>query len=136
MLPWTKPEKPHLVMMTDSMIRLETLIQSDKAKQRLVQEMLALQGDYSVKIRFCSAIETFDAAIDPNEREALAQTIIQTFLAHGCLFYISSLSDARYNAIVVQNNYNQLLDAKREVLQELSQVPEVMQIVNYVETLD
>jgi hypothetical protein len=135
-LSWPKAERPQPVVMTDDMIRLETLIQTDKAKQRLVQEVLTLRGDYSVKIRFCSAIDTFDAAVEQSERDALAQTIIQTFLAHGCLFYISSLSDARYVAIVIQNHFNQLLDAKREVLEELSRIPEVMEIVNHVETLD
>ena len=124
------------VMMTDEMIRLETVIQSDKGRQRLVQELLALRGDFSVKVRFCSAVEKFDSAVEEQEQRSLANSLIQTFLAHGCLFYISSLSTARYHAIVVDGNYNQLLDAKREVLDELTRNPEVMRIVDHVETLD
>lgn len=132
----SKSERPQFVIMTDEMIRLETIIQQDKGKHRLVQELLTVRGDHAVKVRFCSAVDKFDACQDEAEREALAHTLVQTFLSYGCLFYIPSLSDARYNAIVHEHNYNQLLHAKREVLEDLSRNPDVMRMVDMVESMD
>ena len=131
-----KSERPQFVIMTDEMIRLETIIQSDKGRHRLVQELLSMPGDYSVKVRFCSAVDTFDSASDEHDRNMLAQSLVNTFLTHGCLFYINSLSEGRYHSIVTEGKYNQLLNAKREVLEELASNAEVMSKVEYIESLD
>jgi hypothetical protein len=136
MMFFAKTERPAVVVMTDQMIRLETVIQSDKGRQHLVQQLLSLRGDHAVKVRFCAAVDKFDACFDEHERAALAEALIQTFLVHGCMFYISSLSEVRAYAIIVEGNHNQLLDAKREVLESLSKDADVMRIVDIVETLD
>jgi len=127
-------ERPHIVQMTDEMVRLETVIISEKGKKKLIEELLAMRGNFSVKVHFCSAVERFDASGEDKERSVLAQSLVEMFLVPGCMFYIT-MSEPRRQAIL-DGNFNQLLDAKREVLEELSKNADVMRIVDFVETLD
>lgn len=133
---FTKGERPHFIAMTDEMIRLETVIQSEKGRKKLIDELLVLKGDFSVKVRFCYAIEQFDNCVgDDRERAALALSLIDMFVRDGGMFHVA-LSEVRKQAILVDGNFNQLLDAKREVLDELSKNENVMKFVNMVEALD
>jgi hypothetical protein len=132
----SRSENPRFVPTTDSMIRLETVIQSDKGRKDLIQELMVLKGCFSVKVRFCAAVDTFDAADEDDEdkKVEMAAKLIETFLVPGSMFYVP-MSDARREAIM-KGNVNQLLAAKREVLEELSNNESVMQIVDHVEGLD
>jgi len=129
-------ERPHVVAMTDEMVRLDTVIQSEKGRKKLIDELLAMKGAYSVMVRFCYAVDQFDNTIgDEKERTTLAQSLIDMFLRDGGKFHIT-LSEARKQAILEKNNHNQLLGAKHEVLEELSKIAEVMSIVDIVEAMD
>ena len=129
------PKKLPAVEITDSMIRLETLVQSEKLRGELVQRLVVLPGDFVVKLRFCAAVDHFDNASDKDDQKNLANTIIETFLNPNSMFKIS-LNEDRREAIVSDGMLNQLLEAKREILEEMTRNPEVMKIVDSVESMD
>lgn len=119
---------------TDEMIRLETLLMSQKGRQVLVQDLLSVPGNLSVKVRFISAVDTYDSGETREDRARLGEKIVDTFLQKGSLFYIS-LNDERINAILA-GNYDQLLFARKDVLEELASHEEVMNFVDERETMD
>ena len=119
---------------TDEMIRLETVILSQKGRQLLIQDLLSLPGAQSVKVRFISAVDTFDSSPTKEERVKLAQKIVEMFVQKGGMFTIT-LESERAQAII-DGNYDLLVQARKEVLEELAQNGEVMNIVGVVETID
>lgn len=128
------------VATSDEMVRLDTVIHSEKGRQELVSKLIALPGDFVTKIRFCSAVEQYDSQTGESQEDRdrkLMQGvgICDMFLREGSVFYIQ-LSEARRDFIVEGNNFGHLVEAKREILLELSENPAVMQIVDDVEGMD
>lgn len=113
---------------TEEMIKLDTHLQNEKRRRSMVQTLLGCNADYSVKIRFCSAVDQLELVEDSKERETMVDALIELFLTPGSMFFIDTVSKARTKAII--KGQNELLNAKLEVLEELSQSTEVMTIVN------
>jgi len=121
---------------TDAMVRLDTVIQSDKGRTRLIHKVLGTQGDCAIKIRFCSAVDKFDSVVDEKERKALGEALVELFFGPSSMFNIGdSLSNAR-RRVILNGNYNQLLDAKREILDELTKIQSFMSFVAEIESKD
>lgn len=120
---------------TDEMARLETLIQSDRVRSVLIQRLIALKGDFSVKVRFCAAVDRYSDETDREESARLCSKIVSMFLAPNSMFLITTLNAARVQA-VLDGELSQLGAVKRDVLTELSQDPAVMAIVDEVEEMD
>lgn len=120
---------------TDEMIRLETVILSSKGRQLLIHELLSFPGDYSVKVRFISAVDTWDGADNKEEKVRLGQKIVDTFVERGSMFTISSLKPERVQALV-EGYHEQLMFARRDVLEELSKIEALMDIASHVESID
>jgi hypothetical protein len=119
---------------TDEMIRLETVILSQKGRQLLVQYLLSLPGNYSVKVRFINAVDTYDAADTKEERQRLGQKLIDTFISKDSMFFLALPEDRAED--ILNGDLDRLLGARRDILGELASSPEVMAIVGEVETMD
>jgi len=119
---------------TDEMIRLETVLMSQKGRQLLIQDLLTLPGNHSVKVRFVSAVDTFDSAESKEDRQRLGLKIVETFIQKGGLFTIDLPQD-RVDAIV-QGNHDVLLQARKDVLDDLASKADVMKIVEEIETME
>jgi len=120
---------------TDEMIRLETVLMSQKGRQLLIQDLLSLPGNHSVKVRFVSAVDTYDSAESKEDRQRLGQKIVETFILKGGLFTID-LPEERVDAIVQGNNYDVLLQARKDILDDLASKADVMDIVEEIESMD
>lgn len=126
---------PPPIEITDAMIRLETVISNQKLKEMFIKRLVSFQGDYMTRIRFIGAIEKYDEVEDKDEQKNRLLKIVEMFLKKGSMFEIN-LSDARKNLIVNDHQYNQLWEAKKEILSELTENPEILQILDEVEAMD
>lgn len=135
-------ERPLFVHTTDEMVRLDTIIQSEKGRQVLINRAIALPGSTTVKIRFCHAVEQYDSQAEDGTNSAgkerklgQAVTICDMFLRERSAFFLSELTEARRD-FILEGNYAHLIEAKREILAELTKSNELMNIVDYVEGLE
>jgi len=122
------------VVFTDEMIRLETVIQSLKGRQLLIQDLVKLPGFQSVKVRFIVAVDQTDNMEDKEERARLQSKLVETFVVKGGLFTLA-LKPERAQAIIDGSTEN-LYQARREILEELAGNPQVMEIIGVVEAID
>jgi hypothetical protein len=116
---------------TDDMIRLETLILSPKGKQSLIQGVLKVQGDPTVKIRFITSVTHYDNTEGAQERKKVAQKIIEMFVQGGQMFTLNFSEELTKS--ILDGNHNRLLEARRDILEHLSLNPEIMSVVKEVE---
>ncbi|KAH9257713.1 hypothetical protein BASA81_004171 [Batrachochytrium salamandrivorans] len=65
------PGKANLAFIatSDEMVRLDTVIHSEKGRQELVSKLIALPGDLVTKIRFCSAVEQYDSQVGDSQED-------------------------------------------------------------------
>ena len=73
---------------TDEMIRLEDVIVSQPKRNLLVHDLIAIQGDVIMKIRFIAAVDQYENCENLEDRKKLGQKLIETFVEGG-LFTIS-----------------------------------------------
>lgn len=123
-----RSQRLRAVNATEEMVKLDTHMQDEKRRQSLVQALLSCNTDYAVKIRFCSAVDRLELVEDAKEKEAMVEALIELFLTPGSMFFINTVSKARTRAIT--KGQNELMNAKLEVLEELSQSADIMNIVN------
>ena len=123
------PTKLPVVDTTAAMLRLETVIKSEGLRKQLVQEIVAIPGNFIIKIRFCVAVDHYISTQQKEEKKNLAKKLIETFLEPHSMFLVN-IDEDRRQAIVFENQMSQLLEAKKEILLQLSLNSQIMAIVD------
>ena len=76
---------------TEDMLNLRKVLQNRFTRNRLINKLLPIKADYSVRIRFCSAVEEFESTKDKIEKKQKARKIVTMFVQPGSLFQLSNL---------------------------------------------
>ena len=119
------------VQMTEDMRRVNVVLQSDQLRRELIDALLKTQTDFTVKIRFCSAVDKLYLVTNKEERRCMEDALVELFLTPSSMFCISTLSKARARAIV-NGHCHELGNAKLEVLEELSKAQQVRDAVDQI----
>ncbi len=112
----------------DDMKKIESIIQS-KYQHELVNDLLPIGGDFSVKIRFVSAVNKFLSTYVELDRLRKGLKIIEIFIIPETRFELLSLSKDR-KARLLEGDISELAPAKNDILYSLSKRPEVMSLVD------
>jgi len=84
-------EKSQKYEITEDMINLQRIISDKNHRQRLIELLLPLDGDSSVKVRFCSAVEEYQREKDKEERTRKGAHIVKTFVKQGSMFRLTGI---------------------------------------------
>ena len=78
---------------TPEMKSLEKIILDRGKRQELILKLLPIKVDYSVKVRFCSAVREYERVADKVDRKAKARKIVSLFVQNGSMFQLSGIPD-------------------------------------------
>jgi hypothetical protein len=76
---------------TEDMINLQRIICDPTYRQRLIELLVPLDGDSSVKVRFCCAVEEWQREKDKKVRNKKAAHIVKMFVRKGSMFRLKGL---------------------------------------------
>lgn len=103
---------------TDDMMNLQRIILDPGHRQKLVELLVPLDGDSSVKVRFCCAVEEYQREKDKKIRNKKAAHIVRMFIRKGSMFRLQGLSK-EYEKSLRAKRYDTLDTVKNVILDEL-----------------
>jgi len=111
-------EKNLTVESVTEITRLEDAIKNRSSRHRLVDALLTLKDDLSIKVRFVSAVDEFLHA-EGKDRRKMGKQIVKMFINPSSMFHISHIAPHHEQALLAKK-YENLEDVRMAVLCELA----------------
>jgi hypothetical protein len=77
---------------TEDMMNLQRIILDQQHRQRLIELLVPLDGDSSVRVRFCCAVEEFQREKDKKLRNKKGAHIVRMFIRKGSMFRLKGVA--------------------------------------------
>jgi len=103
---------------TEDMINLQRIICDAGYRQRLVELLVPLDGESSVKVRFCSAVEEYQREKDKKLKKKKGYHIVKMFIKKGSMFRLKSVTKEQETSLRAKK-YEVLETLKNVILDEL-----------------
>jgi len=84
-------DKSQKFEITEDMINLQRIICDKPHRQKLIELLIPLDGDSSVKVRFCAAVEEYQREKEKKEKNRKGAQIVKMFIKKGSLFRLKGI---------------------------------------------
>lgn len=103
---------------TEDMMNLQRIICDAGYRQKLIEMLIPLDGDSSVKVRFCCAVEEYQREKDKALKKKKGAQIVKMFARKGSMFRLKNLSKEHEKSLRAKK-YDTLETVKNITLDEL-----------------
>jgi hypothetical protein len=117
-------------------LKLNAIMQSRTSRDLLINELLELSGDYSMRIHFCAAVTKLGSVHTKPERVTKAKKLVEMFVSNDARFRCDGIPSGLQRRLVSKSAsslVDDLVVLKLFFRAELLEMPPVVEAVNKVD---
>jgi hypothetical protein len=134
------PDTETLMINADPVqLKLDAIMESRTSRDMLINKLLELNGDYSMRIHFCAAVTKLGSVQNKTERVSKAKHLVGMFVSEDAQFQCNGIPSGLQRRLVSKSAVSSLVEdlvvLKHIFLTELLETPAVVDAINKVDHL-